>query len=322
VKADLNQPRRPLLARLVRRIWQTAGRPWRRGQDPRTVEVLVWRGRFRFAGSRKYALVQDLTTRIHPELHTPGNVAEFEDYLQYALRHADLIATVSESSRRDIVSRLDVFPGSVAVMPVPVNPVYLQPSYDPALPRAHGLMGRYLLHVGTAEPRKNLRRLVRAFEWLLHHPEACGLTLALAGPAGWDEGFERFLVESDAYRRVQRLGFVPLSHLPSLYHYASAVVCASVYEGFGLPVLEALCCSAVVATSRTSSLPAIVGEGEDEGAITFDPYSTREMTDALLTALRLAPAEAAHHRRRARARAETWLAEAQGRPALPGLGAD
>jgi glycosyltransferase involved in cell wall biosynthesis len=315
VRSRLGRPATPLLARLVSFLSRRAAAPIRPFHGPETVEVVVWRGRFRYAGSRKIALIQDLTTRVHPDLHTPGNVTEFEDYLRYALRHADSIATVSENSRRDIIDRLGVFPDGVHVMPVNVNPIYLQADYSRGIPAAHGLARPYLLCVGTLEPRKNLRRLVRAFEHVAREEAAREHVLVLAGPPGWDEGFGRFLVESDVYPRVRALGFVPLEHLPSLYHFASAVVYPSVYEGFGLPVLEAMCCSAVVAAARIHSLPAaLVGDGID-----FDPYSTEEMADALLMALRMTPDEAAARRRCARARAEALLASWRKVPPLPGL---
>jgi glycosyltransferase involved in cell wall biosynthesis/GT2 family glycosyltransferase len=315
LRSRLGRPATPQLARLVRFLSSRAATPIRPFHGPETVEVLVWRGRFRYAGSRKIALIQDLTTRVHPDLHTPGNVAEFEDYLRYALRHADSIGTVSENSRRDIIDRLGVFPDGIHVMPMNVDPIYLRADYSRGVPASHGLAKPYLLCVGTVEPRKNLRRLVRAFERIAREEAAREHVLVLAGPSGWDEGFGRFLVESDAYLRVRALGFVPLEHLPSLYHFASAVVYPSVYEGFGLPVLEAMCCSAVVAAARIHSFPAeLVG-----GGIDFDPYSTEEMADALLAALGMTPDEAAAYRRCARIRAEAFISSCRKAPPLPGL---
>jgi alpha-1,3-rhamnosyl/mannosyltransferase len=286
--------------------------PLRPFRGPDTVELVVWRGRFRYAGSRKIALVPDLSTRIHPELHSPGNVAEFEDYLGYALRRADAIATLSESSREDIVERLNVFPKSVHVIPTPLSPVFRQPLLSRGIASGHGLKAPYLLCVATTEPRKNLRRLVRAFERLSREEAPL---LVLAGAAGWDEGFGRFLVESDAHPRVRNLGFVPLGHLPSLYHFASAVVYPSVYEGFGLPVLEAMCSSAVVVTARLRSLP----EDLVAGLLDFAPYDTEGMASALRAALRLTADESAAYRRRCRSQAEALLEGWSQAPPLPGV---
>ena len=122
-------------------------------------------------------------------------------------------------------------------------------------------------------------------------------------------------MESDAYRRIRWLGYVPLADLPSLYRFASVVVHPSVYEGFGLPVLEAMCSAAVVVTSRIGVLPAALAAG----LIDFDPYSTDDLGRALRRALALSPAEASSYREACRSRAEAFLRGAAARPPLPGL---
>ena len=111
------------------------------------------------------------------------------------------------------------------------------------------------------------------------------------------------------------VGFVPGEDLPSLYHFASAVVCASVYEGFGIPVLEAMCSSALVAASGTTALAEVVGEA----GITFDPYDTESIASAMLHLLSLTPDEAAQHRRRCRSRADSLLGRSAQMPSIPGV---
>ncbi len=248
-------------------------------------------------------MVQDRTTRIRPALPTEGNVVEFDEFLGYVQRHAHTIATVSEHSRQDIIDRIAVCPDSVSVIPMPIHPQYVHPQFSRGFVVWHSIAAPYVLCVAAVEPRKNLRRLVRAFELLKEEEAAKGLTLVLVGPTGWDSGFREFLIGSDAYSRVRMPGFVPLEHLPSLYHFASAVICPSVYEGFGIPVMEAMCCSAVVLASRVSSLPEVLGKD----AIQFDPYNTEEIAAALLGAVTLSPADATNYRRRCRQRAEAHL---------------
>ena len=288
--------------------------PRGRAPHPDTIEVILWRGRFRWSTSRHIGIVQDLTTKIHPETHTAENVAEFDAFLRYVRRHADTVATVSEHSRADIIAHTEIFPDSVSVIPMPIHPGYVSPRVDRAFVTVHGVTEPYVLCVGTIEPRKNLRRLVRAFEMLKDEDAARDHVLVLAGPQGWDESFGRFLAESDRYSKVRRVGFVPLEQLPSLYHFASAVVYPSVYEGFGLPVLEAMSASGVVLASATSSMPEVLGDG-----ITFDPHRTETIAAAMLHALTMTPAEAAAYRRRCRARAEALIERTARIPALPGL---
>jgi glycosyltransferase involved in cell wall biosynthesis len=297
------------------RLTRLLNRPLGSPPHPATIEVVVWRGRFRWTESRRVAIVQDLTTRIHPELHTPGNVADFEEFLGYVQRHATKIATISDHTRNDLIDRLRVFPDSVSVIPMPLHPCYVQPRFDRAFVAAHGIRQPYVLCVGCIEPRKNLRRLVRAFEMLKEEPSAGQHLLVFAGPKGWDEAFPRDLIQSDIYRRIRMLGFVPTEHLPSLYHFATAVAYPSLYEGFGLPVFEAMSSSSVVVASRTSSIPEVLGDA----GVLFDPLSTDAIAGALLQALTLTPADAADFRRRARRRAELLIERSEQLPLLPGL---
>jgi glycosyltransferase involved in cell wall biosynthesis len=262
-----------------------------RGRAPanRTEEILFWRGTFRWRDSHRVAIVQDLTTRIHPALHTAANVAEFDDYLAYAQRHAQTIATISTHSRNDIVERLAVCPESVSVIPVPIHPQYRSPLFDWSL----AFPEPYVLCVGTIEPRKNLRRLVEAFRLA-----TTDRVLVLVGPEGWDSEFLPQYRDS-----VHYLGFVELERLPSLYHFADAVIYPSLYEGFGLPLFEAMCSSTVVLASRTSSMPEVLGED----GILFDPYKTEEITSALKRALSMESEEASAYRLRCRKRGEQLL---------------
>ena len=304
--AMVDRARHSLAARVVRFLWRRFAAPRWRAPGANTVEVLFWRGRFKWRNSRRIAIVQDMTTRIHPELHTPGNVVEFDEFLGYVQRHAQAILTVSEHSKQDIIERIAVAPNAVAVMPMPIHPQYVSPVFSNAVPVLHGITTPYVLCVGAIEPRKNLRRLVKAFELVKNDPAASQVMLVLVGPPAWDPGFTEFLAASDAVRRIRMPGFVPLDHLPSLYHFASAVICPSVYEGFGIPVMEAMCSSGLVLASNISSLPEVVGP---EG-IQFDPYDTEAIAGAMLRALAMPAAEAARYRRRLRERAERHLARA------------
>ena len=299
-----------------RRILCTAlRRPRGMPPHPNTIEVIVWRGRFRWRGSRRVAILQDLTTRLHPEWHTPRNVTDTDAFVAYALRHADTVATISDHSRRDILDHLTVFPDAVSIVPMPVHPCFVSPSFDPAILAAHHVDQPYILYVGCIEPRKNLARLVRAFE-LLQCGDASGQPLlVIVGPQGWDERFSTVVRDSGAHHRIRRLGFVPVEQLPSLYHFAAAVVYPSLYEGFGLPVLEAMCASSVVLTSRASAMSEVLGK---DGML-FDPHRAETIAEAVRRALDLTDAESAAYRRQCRARADDYLQRAAKVPILPGL---
>lgn len=280
-----------------------------------TAEIVIWRGRFRFANSRKIAVIHDLTARLLPELHTAENVAEFDEFVRYAQHHADMIATLSEHSRRDIIEGLDVRPNSVHVVLSHINPVYIRPKLNRHILTQHCLTQPYLLCVGTIEPRKNLRRLVESFIMLQRAGALQKYVLALAGPQGWDETFDQFLLESNAYPRIFRLGFVPLEHMPSLYHFSSTFIYPSIYEGFGLPVLEALCSSAIVITSNVTSLAEIAGNVVK----TFNPLDTMSIAEAILTASAMTRESAVAYRKQCRARGKQLLRESTERPSMATL---
>jgi len=297
------RPRLSGTARLVRFLWRRLPAPtWRPGSSDR-VELLFWRGRFRWRSSRRVAVVQDVTPRTHPEWHTSSNIAEFDEFVRYVERHSDAVLTVSERSRKDIIAHTRVCPTRVRVLPMPVHPQYYQPHAAPGVPGSYGITGPYILCVGTIEPRKNLRRLVNAFGLLEDAERPPGLVLVLAGHTGWDATFGEFLSQSDAGGRVVLPGFVRLEHLPSLYHCATAVVCPSLYEGFGLPVLEAMCSEALVFASGIDAHRETLGP---EG-LYFDPYDTQGIANMLRHALALGPAASAAYRAHCRRRAEGHL---------------
>jgi glycosyltransferase involved in cell wall biosynthesis len=143
----------------------------------------------------------------------------------------------------------------------------------------YGIVGRYLLYVGTLQPRKNLARVIDAFAGLAGDPALAGVQLVLAGKRGW--------LYDDLFAQVTRLGltsrvvfpgYVEEADLPALLSGALALVFPSLYEGFGIPVLEAGACGVPVITSKTSSLPEVAGDA----ALLVDPHDVDAIADALL----------------------------------------
>jgi glycosyltransferase involved in cell wall biosynthesis len=179
-------------------------------------------------------------------------------------------------------------PYRVFVTPFAAAPGIFRPEPDAARITAvldkHGIARRpYLLSLCTLEPRKNLPRLVRAFSALVEEERWRDLRLVLVGPADWkNDALFASLDERPVLReRVILPGFVPDGDLSALYSGARAFVFPSLYEGFGLPALEAMQCGVPVIASRTSAVPEVVGEA----ALTVDPADEGALSDAMRVVL-------------------------------------
>ncbi|MGC8781880.1 MAG: glycosyltransferase family 4 protein [Anaerolineae bacterium] len=202
--------------------------------------------------------VHDLIFRRYPRHHKPLNRWYLNATMPLFCRRADHIIAVSEQTKRDVMAAYGIPAGKITVIYEAADSRFrLQPAERvAAVRRRYGLPERYLLFVGTIEPRKNLGRLLAAFERL----HAAGLTdgLVIVGKRGWlyDDFFAR-LENSPAKQAVIFPGFVPDADLPAIYAGAQALAFPSEFEGFGLPVLEAMACGTPVVCSNTSSLPEI-----------------------------------------------------------------
>ena len=215
---------------------------------------------YRVRAARSVVTIHDMTLLLFPEWHPAARLAAMVPALEPAVRRADHVITPSASTRHDVLKLLPVEPERVSVIPEGAAPMFRpQAAADiEAVLRPLGLRaGEYLLFVGTLEPRKNVERLLRAME--LVAPEVG--PLVLAGGHGWNNTLVRRVVERlERVGRVRRLGYVPDGQRPTLLAGARAFVYPSLYEGFGLPPLEAMACGTPVLTSGVASLPEVVGD--------------------------------------------------------------
>jgi len=198
-------------------------------------------------------------------LHWPEQVPKRRAFylsrtVRAAARKAVRVMAVSESTRRDVVELLQVDPDRVDVTPLGVDPRFRRPSGEEivAFRQRHELKRPFVLTVGTREPRKNLPALVRAFAAIapdLPHE------LVHIGGAGWlTDELDRAIRETALGDRIRFADFVPHEELPFWYAAADCFVLPSLYEGFGLPLLEAMACGTPCLASNRSSLPEVGGE--------------------------------------------------------------
>lgn len=247
--------------------------------------------------------VHDLALLRWPEQVPFRRFRYLSKAIQRAVELADRIIAVSTATRDDLVELLGVDPGKVAVAPLGVDRSFAPPPTDALAEfrERNGLTAPIILSVSTLEPRKNLPRLLEAFAQLapdiLHQ-------LVLVGPEGWragplGEALERLKLGS----RVRLTGFVPDVDLRLWYAAADLFAFPSLYEGFGLPVLEAMACGTTVLTSNVSALPEVAGDA----AILVDPSSVESIATGMRSALTDPVASSARSARGlAQAREFTW----------------
>jgi glycosyltransferase involved in cell wall biosynthesis len=226
--------------------------------------------------------VHDLIFRRFPQYHKRLNYWYLNLAMPLYARRADAVIAVSRCSRQDLVAAYGVPPEKVTVVYEAAAPQFVpQSAANISRVRAkYGLPERFLLTVGTIEPRKNLSRLLAAFETVARRGLVDGWVVA--GRPGWlyDDFFAR-LEGSPAGDKVILPGYVPDADLPALNAAATAAVLPSLYEGFGLPVLEAMGCGSPVVCSDAASLPELGGDA----ARYFDPEDVEGMAAALAKVL-------------------------------------
>jgi glycosyltransferase involved in cell wall biosynthesis len=229
------------------------------------------------------ATIHDLAFEHLPETFTRRGRAQLRLTVRRTAARAARIATVSEFSRQDIIQTYGLEPEKVVVthngVEARFNPQPQSASEAAEVRRRFGIARDFLLAVGSLQPRKNLVRLLRAYARLRSTRPDFTPQLVITGRRLW--------LANEIFAEIRRqpwaadvivTGYVADEDLPALYRAATALVYPSLFEGFGLPPLEAMACGTQVIASNTSSLPEVTGEA----AILIDPYDESELADALL----------------------------------------
>jgi glycosyltransferase involved in cell wall biosynthesis len=226
--------------------------------------------------------LHDLIFRLYPGTHKPLNRWFLTLVMPRFLKTADAVIAVSGHTKRDAMRFYDLDEAKIHVIYEGVNARF-RPAPAEAIAsvrQAHDLPPKFILSLGTIEPRKNLTSLLEAYRVL--RDQGSELRLVVVGKKGWlYEGFFHRLRELGLENEVVFTGFVPDADLPAIYSAAELFVFPSLYEGFGLPVLEALACGAPVVTSNRSSLPEVAGDA----ALLVDPTSVGDLEKAMTTVL-------------------------------------
>jgi glycosyltransferase involved in cell wall biosynthesis len=227
--------------------------------------------------------IHDLSLLLHPLTHEPGRVRRARCRLPLMARAATMIITPTMSMRGEVCAHLRVSPEKVVAVPEAPRANFrpINESQSERTRKRLGVEDEFLLFVGTIEPRKNLRSLMQAFALVSRATDA-RTQLVIAGKKGWltDDLFVE-LKASGVAERVLFTGYLPDEDLCALYSSCRAFVYPSLYEGFGLPPLEAMACGAPVIASRIPSLVEVIGPA----ARLFAPDNPRELAQHIITLL-------------------------------------
>jgi glycosyltransferase involved in cell wall biosynthesis len=226
--------------------------------------------------------VHDISFRRHPRWFPVKHAALLNLLIPLAILLARRVITGSEHTKREMVELYGTDPEKIAVTPYAADPIYRPMPREQAreaVRERFNLRQPYILSVGVLQPRKNLPRLVQAYARIAREvPQQ----LVLVGKEGWAfETLRRRVAGSGVSSRIRFTGYVADADLPPLYAAADLFVYPSLYEGFGLPPLEAMACGTPVVTSDTTSIPEVVGDA----AVRVDPLNVDGLAGAMVEVL-------------------------------------
>ena len=236
-------------------------------------------------GMRTVLTIHDMVHEYLPETVQQVNMDYYRSGFPEAVARADLLIAVSDATRNDIIKFLNVSDEKIKVIYNGVDDRF-RPVTDPeSLARVrqrYRLPERFVLMVGSIQPRKNIDGVLAALKLLAERDVHFPWKLVLAGSEGWkNEGLAEQIRRLGLTDRVHFAGFVTGDDLPVLYSLADLFVYPSLYEGFGLPVVEAMACGVPVVTSNTSCLPEIAGDA----ALLVDPHDEKDIAEGMLRLL-------------------------------------
>ena len=239
-------------------------------------------GPFNLSNSiKRVTFIHDLSPLHHPEWHQFISRTLQKIFLPSILKKADHILTNSTYTKQDIINHFPYTTNKITTTLLGKEE-FFSPQSNLSLLNSLGINTPYLLHVGTIEPRKNLSNLLQAFENYKKN-SVDNLKLILIGKKGWKStDFFEHLEVSPYKKDIQVVGYVKRNELVALYSSATAFIFPSLFEGFGLPVLEAMSCGCPVICSNAASLSEIGGDA----CLYFSPNDVNEITQSIKTVVR------------------------------------
>ena len=232
---------------------------------------------------KKIVTILDITPYLFPETHPFLTKWQFRRAIKRIRADIDLIITISQNTKNDLIKYFGVSPVKIKVVYLGVSKKYRIIPDEDLLERVrqkYNLPKKFILCVGTLEPRKNISTLIRIFHFLRtsQNERFQQEHLIIAGKRGWKyDGIFETVTQLGLEKFVHFTDFVDQKDLPNLYNLAEVFVYPSLYEGFGLPPLEAMACGCPIITSNSSSLPEVAGDA----AIMINPQNVNAFAGAI-----------------------------------------
>lgn len=243
----------------------------------------------RFSPIPRVCTIFDLSYLHFPEMFKAKDIYQLKNWTKYSIENADHIITISNFTKKDIIDNYHIDPDKITVTYLGYDQENFYPLKDKKkvneILNKYNIKQPYIIYIGTMQPRKNLVRLIEAFSSVVGEDDRLNLVIVgkTTGPGreGWM--FQDILKapkKFDIENRVIFTSFAPTKDLPALLSASEAFILPSLWEGFGIPALEAMACGTPVLVSNVSSLPEVVGHA----AALFDPYSVKSISEAIAKA--------------------------------------
>ena len=217
----------------------------------------------------KVVTIHDIIFMRYPEYYTIFDRKMYENKFKHACKIADKIITISQQTADDCIRFFGADARKIEIVYQSCDPIFWASFKENEISKKYNLPEKFILNIGTMEVRKNLLNLVKALKLV---DEDVSL-VAIGRRTSYTSQIEEYIKENNLLHRVKLMHNVPFHDFPALYAAASVFVYPSVFEGFGIPVLEALAVGTPVATSNVSSMPEVGGNA----ALYFDPYNVEDM---------------------------------------------
>ncbi len=232
--------------------------------------------------ARLVVTIHDLSFLIFPEYHTKENYDLVLSNLIYLNSRPDMVICDSWQTKKDVIKYFHVPEEKIIVIYLGVGDSFreeIDSDFRKRVLEKYGLTGKYLLCVASIEPRKNFLRIINAFSEFIKKEGYKRYSLVCVGGRGWkNTEIYSQVKKKNLENKIKFLGFIEESELAAVYNQAEIFLYPSLYEGFGLPVLEAMACAVPVITSNVSSLPEVASDA----AILVNPYSEKQIYEAII----------------------------------------